>query len=162
MSESPELPWPVPDSRAHLMAGQFSDMHDLVRDLVVPPELPQAAVSLLTTSRELIRMSYYRWEFMMIGAGTSMIALETALTGRYGTGTLASHLKKAEVDGILTEEQYGILDDLGRRLRNRYAHGVLTHAALSPPMAVGLVRTVITVLAELHAASSPGPPAVGN
>lgn len=157
-----ELPWPVPDTRSPLMAGQFADMHDLVRDLVIPPELPQAAVSLLTTSRELIRMSYYRWEFMMIGAGTSMIALETALTGHYGNGTLAGHLKKAQADEILTEEQYGFLDDVGRGLRNKYAHGVLTHAALTPPIAVGLVRTVITVLAELHALPRPGPTADGN
>ncbi|MFJ4739114.1 hypothetical protein [Streptomyces sp. NPDC088775] len=156
MSHTAELPWPVPDERFRHWAGQFADMHDLVRDLVIPPGLPQAAESVLTTARELLRMSYYRFEFMMIGAGTSIIAVETVLTDRYGKGTLAGHLKRARADGLLTEEQYDLLDGAGRPLRNRYAHGDLTHAALSPPMAVGIVRTSITVLGELHAASGPG------
>lgn len=155
MSDTPELPWPVPDDRFRLWAGKFEDMHGLVRDLVIPTGLPQAAESVLTTARELIRMSYYRYEFLMIGAATSVIAIETALTGRYGNGTLASHLKKAYADGLLTDEQYSLLDDFGRPIRNAFAHGDLTHAALTPPLAIGVVRTSITILAELHA--PPGP-----
>ncbi|NIY68082.1 hypothetical protein [Streptomyces malaysiensis] len=162
MSYSPELPWPVPDERFRHWAGQFADMHDLVRDLVIPPGLPQAAESVLTTARELIRMSYYRYEFMMIGVGTSIIAIETALTEHYGKGTLAGHLKKARADGLLTEEQYGLLDGFGRPIRNKYAHGDLTHVALTPPLAIGMVRTSITILAELHATPSPGPTATGG
>lgn len=156
MSYTAEMPWPVPDERFRHWASQFADMHDLVRDLLIPPGLPQAAESVLTTARELIRMSYYRYEFMMVGAATSIIAIETALTERYGKGTLASHLKKALSDGHLTEEQYELLDTTGRPIRNSYAHGVLTHAALTPPMAIGIVRTTISILAELHA-----PPASG-
>ncbi|WP_406153145.1 hypothetical protein OG217_05505 [Streptomyces sp. NBC_01023] len=155
MSDIRELPWPVPDVRFRHWAGQFADMHDLVRDLVIPPSLPQAAESVMTTARELIRMSYYRYEFLMIGAATSIIAIETALTGRYGAASLASHLKKAREDGLLTDEQYGLLDGFGRPIRNKYAHGDLTHAALTPPLAIGIVRTSLTILAELHAL--PGP-----
>ncbi|MGW3763070.1 hypothetical protein [Streptomyces sp. NPDC005131] len=157
-----ELPWPVPDERFRHWAGQFADMNELVRDLVIPAGLPQAAESVLTTARELIRMSYYRYEFMMIGAATSIIATEPALTDRYGKGTLAGHLKKAHADGLLTEEQYELLDSFGRKIRNKYAHGDLTHAALTPPLAIGIVRTSITILAELHAAPGPGPAADGN
>jgi hypothetical protein len=105
MTHSAELPWPVPDQRFRLWAGQFADMHDLVRNLDIPQALTPAAASVLTTARELIRMSYYRYEFMMIGAATSIIALETALSERYGKGTLAKHLKQARADGILTDEQ---------------------------------------------------------
>lgn len=156
MSYTAELPWPVPDERFRHWAGQFADMHDLVRDLVIPSGLPQAAESVLTTARELIRMSYYRYEFMMIGAATSVIAIETALTDRYGKGTLASHLGKARADGLLTEEQYDLLGSCGRPIRNKYAHGDLTHAALTPPLAIGMVRTSITILADLHATPRPG------
>ncbi|MFH8465995.1 hypothetical protein [Streptomyces sp. NPDC017991] len=151
MSDMRELPWPVPDVRFRHWAGQFSDMHDLVRELVIPPGLPQAAESVMTTACELIRMSYYRFEFLMVGAATSIIAIETALTDRYGKGSLASHLKKAREDGLLTDEQYGLLDGFGRPIRNKFAHGDLTHAALTPPLAVGIVRTSLTTLAELHA-----------
>ncbi|MFF4626858.1 hypothetical protein [Streptomyces griseorubiginosus] len=156
MSYTSELPWPVPDERFRHWASQFADMHDLVRGLVIPSGVPQAAESVLTTARELIRMSYYRYEFMMIGAATSIIAIETALTDRYGEGTLASHLRKAHADGLLTEEQYDLLDGCGRPIRNRYAHGDLTHAVLTPPLAIGIVRTSITILAKLHAAPHTG------
>ncbi|MFJ9722939.1 hypothetical protein ACIRP3_09290 [Streptomyces sp. NPDC101209] len=156
MSDTPELPWPVPDERFRHWASHFADMHDLVRDLVIPCRLPQAAESVLNTARELIRMSYYRYEFMMIGAATSVIAIEAALTDRYGKGTLASHLGKARADQLLTEEQYDLLDSCGRPIRNRYAHGDLTHAVLTPPLAIGMVRTSITVLAKLHATVHPG------
>ncbi|NUL24932.1 hypothetical protein [Streptomyces lunaelactis] len=155
MSDTRELPWPVPDERFRHWAGQFADMHDLVRDLVIPPGLPQAAESVMTTARELIRMSYYRYEFLMIGAATSIIAIEPALNDRYGRGSLADHLKKAREDSILTDEQYGLLDDFGRPIRNKYAHGDLTHAALTPPLAIGIVRTSLTILTELHAPPSP-------
>ncbi|MGC5042444.1 hypothetical protein ACLQ16_03905 [Streptomyces albidoflavus] len=154
MSNNPELPWPQPDQRFRHWASQFADMHDLVRDLVIPSGLPQAAESVMTTARELIRMSYYRYEFMMIGAATSIIAIETALTARYGKGSLADHLKKARADGILTEEQYDLLDGFGRPIRNKFAHGDMTHAALTPPLAVGIVRTSLTILTELHGLTS--------
>ncbi|MDX3803117.1 hypothetical protein [Streptomyces sp. AK04-3B] len=150
MSETPELPWPVPDSRFRHWAGEFADMHDLVRDLVLPPGLPEAAERVLTTARELIRMSYYRYEFMMVGAATSIIAIEAALSDRYGKGTLANHLKQALADGLLTQDQFDLLDSCGRPIRNRYAHGDLTHAVLTPPLAVGMVRTSIAILGQLH------------
>ncbi|MFJ9089782.1 hypothetical protein ACIRL3_45935 [Streptomyces sp. NPDC102384] len=156
MSDTLELPWPVPDRRFRHWVDQFADMHDLVRDLTIPQGLPEAAERVLTTARELIRMSYYRYEFMMIGAGTSIIAIETALKDRYGRGTLASYLRRARNDGVLTEEQYDLLDSTGRPLRNKYAHGDLTHAVLTPPMAVAIVRTSFTILAELHTAPGPG------
>ena len=154
MSETPELPWPVPDDRSQLlMANQFADMHGLVRDLVIPPGLPPAAESVLTTVRELIRHSYFRYEFLMVGAAMSIIAIEAALAERYGKGILANHLKKARADGLLTEEQYDLLDSSGRSIRNNFAHGDLTHAALTPPLAIGVVRTSLTILTELHAPS---------
>ncbi|GGN40786.1 hypothetical protein [Streptomyces fuscichromogenes] len=149
MSETSELPWPVPDTR-FWWAGQFADMHDLVRDLVIPPGLPQGAERVLTTARELIRMSYYRYEFMMVGAATSIIAVEAALSDRYGRGTLADYLKKALADDLITDEEYDLLDSCGRPIRNKYAHGDLAPAVITPPLAVGVVRTSITMLAQLH------------
>ncbi|WP_424847807.1 hypothetical protein [Streptomyces sp. SAI-129] len=81
-------------------------------------------------------MSFHRYEFMMIGAATSIIAIETALSDRYGRGRLVDHLKKARDDGMLTDKQYDLLDGFGLPIRNSYAHGDLTHAALTPPLAI--------------------------
>lgn len=57
------LPFPVPDERAHHFVGQYSGMHDLVEDLVVPGGVPEAAATVLRTARELLRHSYYCYEF---------------------------------------------------------------------------------------------------
>ncbi|MEU1552189.1 hypothetical protein ABZ517_05630 [Streptomyces scabiei] len=155
MSENPELPWPVPDQRFRHFVGDFADMHDLVRDLVIPDGLPSSTVSVLTTARELIRHSYFRYEFMMLGVAMSIIAIETALTARYGRGSLAEHLKKAHADGTLDEEQYDLLDTTGRPIRNKFAHGDLTHAAITPALAVAMAQTSFTILAQLHATPEP-------
>ncbi|MCD7440990.1 hypothetical protein K4B79_22535 [Streptomyces lincolnensis] len=48
----------------------------------------------------------------MTDPAKSVIAIENALTDRYGEGTLVEHLKKAHVDGFLTADQYGIADCL--------------------------------------------------
>lgn len=71
--------------------------------------------------------------------------------GGYGKGALAGHLGKARDEGLLAAEQYDLVKSCGRPIRNRYAHGDLTHTVL----AIGIVRTSITILAELHATPSP-------
>ncbi|WP_432043484.1 hypothetical protein [Streptomyces cadmiisoli] len=60
------LPFPVPDERAHLFVDSYADMHDLVEDLVVPDGVPEAAATVLRTARELLRQSYYCYEFSTV------------------------------------------------------------------------------------------------
>ncbi|WP_392842966.1 hypothetical protein [Streptomyces sp. LN500] len=127
-----------------------------VDDLDAPGVADRSEHQLLARSRATT-VTVTPWaRFMMIGAATSVIAIETALADRYGKGTLVGHLGNARADGLLTEEQYDLLDSCGRPIRNRYAHGDLTHAVLTPPLAIGMVRTSITILAELHATPRPG------
>ncbi|WP_190031801.1 hypothetical protein [Streptomyces goshikiensis] len=73
------LPFPVPDERAHYFVSQYADMHDLVEDLVVPDAVPEAAATVLRTARELLRQSYYCYEFSTVAVMHSLIAVEIAL-----------------------------------------------------------------------------------
>jgi hypothetical protein len=73
------LPFPVPDERAHLFVDSYADMHDLVEDLVVPAGVPEAAATGLRTARELLRQSYYCYEFSTVAVMHSLIAVEIVL-----------------------------------------------------------------------------------
>ncbi|MEU3721495.1 hypothetical protein [Streptomyces sp. NPDC031705] len=142
------LPFPVPDERAHYFVGQYADMHDLVEDLVVPAGVPEAAATILRTARELLRQSYYCYEFSTVAVMHSLIAVEIVLRDRIpGAGKKQLHqlIKQGADTGILTARQAEYLDD-GRKIRNGMAHGKTTHAAMPPAMAVPMVTTSFTVL----------------
>ncbi|MET7458479.1 hypothetical protein ABZT03_43055, partial [Streptomyces sp. NPDC005574] len=66
------LPFPVPDDRAHYFVTCYADMHDLVEDLVVPDGVPEAAATVLRTARELLRQSYYCYEFSTVAVMHSL------------------------------------------------------------------------------------------
>ncbi|MFE2693611.1 hypothetical protein [Streptomyces mirabilis] len=104
---------------------------------------------------ELIRFSFYRHEFSAVGAAVSLIAVEAALRDRYGRGRLVDYIQKARDDGLLTAEEADLLDTAGRPIRNRFAHGELTHVTLTMPMAVNIVATSIRLLTVLHGPSQP-------
>jgi hypothetical protein len=40
-----QLPFPVPDQRAHYFVSQYADMHQLVEDLVVPDGVPNSSTT---------------------------------------------------------------------------------------------------------------------
>ncbi|MEU1284531.1 DUF4145 domain-containing protein [Kitasatospora sp. NPDC005856] len=142
MDALPPLPWPVPDPRAHHFVNHYSDMHALVAELVLPEHAPAYVVSVLETSRELIRHSYYRYEFTTVAVAYSLFALERALAERLGAKkkTLQQLIEQAAATGVITADLADRLD-AGRPLRNKFAHGDLTGSALTPAMAVGMVRT---------------------
>ncbi|WP_331756402.1 hypothetical protein [Streptomyces sp. NBC_01568] len=144
-------PFPVPDERAHYFVGQYADMHDLVEDLVVPDGVPEAAATVLRTVRELLRQSYYCYEFSTVAVMHSLIAVEIVLRDRIpGAGKKPLHqlIKQGADTGILTARQAEYLDD-GRKIRNGMAHGKTTHAAMPPAMAVPMVTTSFTIVSEL-------------
>ncbi|MFF7183332.1 hypothetical protein [Streptomyces sp. NPDC008121] len=76
------LPFPVPDERAHYFVRQYADMHDLVEDLVVPDGIPEAPATVLRMARELLRQSYYCYEFSTVAVMHSLIAVEIVLRDR--------------------------------------------------------------------------------
>ncbi|WP_327328769.1 hypothetical protein OG735_41650 (plasmid) [Streptomyces sp. NBC_01210] len=147
------LPFPVPDERAHLFVDSYGDMHDLVEDLVVPTGVPEAAATVLRTARELLRQSYYCYEFSTVAVMHSLIAVEIVLRDRIpgaGKKPLQKLIEQGADVGILTARQAEYLD-YGRQIRNGMAHGKTTHAVMPPAMAVPMVRTSFTIVTELSA-----------
>ncbi|MFJ7905151.1 hypothetical protein ACIQ6V_32495 [Streptomyces sp. NPDC096198] len=145
---------PVPDERAHYFFDNYADMHDLVEDLVVPDGAPEAAATVLHTARELLRQSYYCYEFSTVAVMHPLIAVEIVLRDRIpdaGTKPLFQLIKQGAADGILTARQAEYLD-YGRQIRNGMAHGQTTHTVMPPAMAVPMVTTSFTIVSELCAA----------
>ncbi|MFJ9968871.1 hypothetical protein [Streptomyces avermitilis] len=60
-------------------------MRDLVEGLVVPDGVPEAAATVLRTARELLRQSYYCYEFSTVAVMHSLIAVEIVLRDRSRT-----------------------------------------------------------------------------
>ncbi|MGW2515173.1 hypothetical protein ACWC0A_38600 [Streptomyces scopuliridis] len=150
------LPFPVPDERAPLFVGSYADMHDLVEDLVVPDGASEAAATVLRTARELLRQSYYCYEFSTVAVMHSLIAVEIVLRDRIpdaGKKPLHGLIKQGVADGILTARQAEYLD-YGRQIRNGMAHGRTTLAVMPPAMAVQMVTTSFAIVSELCAAAA--------
>lgn len=146
------LPFPVPDGRSHYFVGQYADMHDIVEHLVVPDGIPEAAATVLRTARELLRHSYYCYEFSTVAVLHSLVAVEIVLRDRIadaGSKPLHTLIKQGASSGVLTARQAEYLDH-GRRIRNRLAHGQTTHAAMPLAMAEPMVRTSFAIVAELY------------
>ncbi|MFC8720887.1 hypothetical protein [Kitasatospora sp. NPDC057198] len=144
------LPWPVPDPRAHHFVAHCSDMHGLVVDLVVPERAPVYVASVLETSRELIRHSYYRYEFTTVAVTHALFGLERALAERLAVKKPFQKLiEQAAKDGLITA---GLADRLGagRLLRNKLAHGDLTGSALTPVLAVSMASAAFDTVALLY------------
>ncbi|WP_255306580.1 hypothetical protein [Streptomyces sp. Wb2n-11] len=82
-------------------------MHDLAWDLVVPDGVPEAA-AVLRTARELLRQSYYCYEFSTVAVMHSLIAVEVMLRDRIpgsGSKPLQKFIRQGADAGILTARQ---------------------------------------------------------
>ncbi|MET8630637.1 DUF4145 domain-containing protein [Kitasatospora sp. NPDC004669] len=146
------LPWPVADPRARHFVAHYSDMHGLVAGLILPEHAPAYVVSALETSRELIRHSYYRYEFTTVAVTHSLFALERALAEHLGVKKNFQQLiALAAAGGVISADLADRLD-AGRQLRNKLAHGDLTGTALTPVMAVNMVRAAFDTAALLFPA----------
>ncbi|MFF3129694.1 hypothetical protein ACFVRD_47755 [Streptomyces sp. NPDC057908] len=89
--------FPVPDQRAHHFVSQYANRHELVEDLVGPDGVPEAAATVLRTARELLRQSYYCYEFSTVAVMHSLIAVEIVLRDRIpdaGTKPLHRHIEQ--------------------------------------------------------------------
>ncbi|WP_374777564.1 hypothetical protein OG756_37080 [Streptomyces sp. NBC_01310] len=145
------LPLPVPDPRADGLVLDYEGMHALVADLVLPDGASMYAMSALETSRELIRHSYYRYEFATVAVTHALFALEHVLAERLAVGIdhpLKGLIEQAADAGLIAAELAAELDR-SRLLRDRLTRGAVTSADLGPTGAVELVRAVFDAVSLL-------------
>ncbi|MEH0416124.1 hypothetical protein [Streptomyces sp. B21-083] len=119
-----------------------------------------AAATVLHTSRELLRHSYFCYEFSTVALLHALIAMEIVLRAKIpdsGTKPLHALIKQGKESGLLTERQTEFLHE-GRKLRNRIAHGPRAHSVMPPRWGAGMLATSFTLISEVWAAQ-PTPPA---
>ncbi|WP_234326428.1 hypothetical protein [Streptomyces sp. NRRL S-495] len=143
------LPLPVPDPRVRDVVPDYAGMDALVADLVLPGDASMYVMSALETSRELIRHSYYRYEFATAAVTHSLFALEHVLAGRLAVDEpLQGLIERARDAGLVPAELAAELDR-SRALRDRLTRGTVTSAALGPAAAVAMVRAVFAAVSLL-------------
>ncbi|WP_234443591.1 hypothetical protein [Streptomyces sp. NRRL B-24484] len=146
MNTLPPLPGPltvpVPDPRARDVVLDYAGMDALVADLVLPGDASMYVMSAMETSRELIRHSYYRYEFATVAVTHSLFALEHILAGRLAINEpLQDLIERASDAGLIPAELAAELDR-SRLLRDKLTQGTVTSAALGPARAIAMVRAV--------------------
>ncbi|WP_152648732.1 hypothetical protein [Streptacidiphilus anmyonensis] len=147
-------PLPAPDPRLRDIVLDYPDMHALVAGLVLPGDASMPVKSALETSRELIRHSYFRYEFATVAVTHSLFALEQVLAGCLAVGGSLQELTERAVDAGLLSAGCAAALDRARLLRDRLGQGGVTSAALHPAGAVDLVRAVFDAVHELLGPSS--------
>jgi hypothetical protein len=124
-------------------------MDALVADLVLPSEASMHVMSALEASRELIRHSYYRYEFATVAVTHSLFALEHVLAERLAVNKPLQDLIERATDARLIEAELAAELDRSRVLRDKLAHGAVTSAVLSPTRAIDMVRAVFDAVGLL-------------
>ncbi|MFJ3218231.1 hypothetical protein ACIPLC_20210 [Kitasatospora sp. NPDC086801] len=143
------LPLPVPDPRARDVVPDYAGMHALVADLVLPNGASMYVMSALETSRELLRHSYYRYEFATVAVTHSLFALEHVLADRLAIGEpLQDLIERAADAGLIPAELAAELDH-SRRLRGELTQGTVTSADLRLVRAIAMVRAVFDAVSLL-------------
>ncbi|MER5883659.1 hypothetical protein ABT160_07505 [Streptomyces sp. NPDC001941] len=143
------LSTPAQDPRVRDVVLDYADMRALVVDLVLPEGASMYVMSALETSRELIRHSYYRYEFATVAVTHSLVALEIALTERLATNEpLHDLIRRASGEGLIPAALAAELDR-SRLLRDQLTQGAESSAALRPVRAVTMVRAVFDAVALL-------------
>ncbi|MFG2484833.1 hypothetical protein ACGFSI_18975 [Streptomyces virginiae] len=146
-SDPPLLP--ERDPRARYIVLDYADMHALVAELVLPGDASMYVMSAMETSRELIRHSYYRYEFATVAVTHSLFALEHVLAERLGTNEpLHVLIERATDAGLITAELAAELDR-SRLLRDKLTQGAASSASLRPLRALAMVRAVFDAVSLL-------------
>ena len=143
------LPLPVQDPRARYIVSDFAAMDALVADLVLPEGASMYVMSTLETSRELIRHSYYRYEFATVAVTHSLFALENVLADALAINKPLRYLIERAADAGLITASLATELDRSRLLRDRLTQGSVTSAALLQAQAVAMVRAVFAAVSLL-------------
>ncbi|MFJ8623376.1 hypothetical protein ACIRD3_11075 [Kitasatospora sp. NPDC093550] len=141
---------PVPDLRVRTVVPDYAGMDPLVAELVLPEGASMSVMSALETSRELIRHSYYRYEFATVAVTHALLALEQVLARRLADedAPLPELIRRAADAGLVSAYLAGELER-AVRLRERIAHGAASSGVVNPLRAVDLVRAVFDTVAVL-------------
>ncbi|WP_406137154.1 hypothetical protein OH828_00145 [Streptomyces anulatus] len=140
---------PVRDPRARDLVLDYAEMHALVGDLVLPGGASMYVMSALETSRELIRHSYYRYEFATVAVTHSLFALEHVLAERLATNEPLHVLVERATDAGLITAELAVELDRTRLLRDKLTQGAESSAALRPIRAVAMLRAVFDAVSLL-------------
>ncbi|WP_462100171.1 hypothetical protein [Streptacidiphilus sp. PAMC 29251] len=124
-------------------------MDALVADLILPGDASMYVMSAMETSRELIRHSYYRYEFATVAVTHSLFALERVLTERLAINEPIQDLIGRAADAGLIPAELAAKLDRSRLLRDKLTQATVTSAALSPVRAVTMVRAVFDAVSLL-------------
>ncbi|WP_344466522.1 hypothetical protein [Kitasatospora kazusensis] len=143
------LPLPVPDPRVRDVVLDCAGMDALVADLVLPGDASMYVMSAMETSRELIRHSYYRYEFATVAVTHSLFALEHVLAERLAVNEPVQDLIERAADAGLIPAELAAELDRSRLLRDKLTQGTVTSAALGPVRAVTMVRAVFDAVSLL-------------
>ncbi|MFF9063781.1 hypothetical protein ACF09E_00345 [Streptomyces sp. NPDC014891] len=136
------------------MVPDYAGMDSVVADLVLPAGAPMHVMSTLETSRELIRHSYYRYEFATVAVTHSLVALEHVLTERSAVREpLEALVERAAEAGLFPADLAAELHR-GRLLRDELVQGTRTSAAVGPLGAFLLVRAVFRAVSLVLGPSS--------
>ncbi|MGW6288234.1 hypothetical protein [Streptomyces sp. NPDC055107] len=140
---------PVRDPRARDLVLDYAEMHALVADLVLPGGASMYVMSTLETSRELIRHSYYRYEFATVSVTHSLFALEHVLAERLATNEPLHVLIERATDAGLITAELAVELDRSRLLRDKLTQGAASSAALRPIRAIAMLRAVFDAVSLL-------------
>lgn len=140
---------PVRDPRARDLVPDYGDMHALVADLLLPGDASMHIMSAMETSRELIRHSYYRYEFATVAVTHSLFALEHVLAERLSLKEPLHVLIERATDAGLITAGLAVELDRSRLLRDRLTQGAESSAALHPLRAAAMVRAVFDAVSLL-------------
>ncbi|MEU8966712.1 hypothetical protein AB0C89_34105 [Streptomyces sp. NPDC048491] len=120
-----------------------------VADLVLPSGASMYVMSALETSRELVRHSYYRYEFATVAVTHSLFALEHVLAERLATNEPLPVLIERATDAGLITAELAIELDRSRLLRDKLTQGAESSAALRPIRAIAMLRAVFDAVSLL-------------
>ncbi|MFE2579609.1 hypothetical protein [Streptomyces sp. NPDC059378] len=155
-------PLPLPDPRSRNVVPDYSGMHGLVAGLVLPGAASMPVKSALETSRELIRHSFYRYEFATVAVTHALYALEQVLAERLASdASLEDLIGRAAAEGLVDAERAAGLQRI-RALRDRLARGAATSGAVTPEGALIMVRTLFDTVDLLLRPSATAEPTAGD
>lgn len=140
---------PVQDPRARHLVLDYAAMPAQVADLVLPSGASMYVMSALETSRELVRHSYYRYEFATVAVTHSLFALEHVLAERLATNEPLPVLIERATDAGLITAELAIELDRSRLLRDKLTQGAESSAALRPIRAIAMLRAVFDAVSLL-------------
>lgn len=152
---------PAPDARWQHFSGwdargqeaslSYEGLAAVARQWPVSPAAPAGVAGLLSTSRDLWTAAWFHYEFLVVGASWSLLAVEAALRDCLAAGTEVSlrRLIKKAVEGGLVDPDAAERLDTGRRLRNALLHA-RGQGAWTPAMAAPVLAVAHQAVAELY------------